>query len=133
MTGKQRKQRVILTKDERYCNDCIQHRFYSGRTSFSVWAAVGWDWKSELVILDSHGRKRGMSMADHKHQVLDAHVIPYFAIRESNVEDGNKARGSKNADMQRYKAERSVTCIENWPPSYRGLDWPARRRCGCSL
>ncbi len=121
MTGKQKKAWVIHTKDERYCQDCMQHRYYSGRTSFSVWAAVGWNYKSELVILDGHGTRGGMSMEDYKYQVLDAQVISFFVIREDQgyiyVEDGNKAHGRNNPEMQHDKADRGVVCIDEWPPS----------------
>ncbi len=109
MTGKQRKTWVIRTKDERYCQDCMQHRFYSGRISFSVWATVEWNYKSELVILDGHGRRGGMLMDDYKHQMLDAQVIPFFVIREGQrfiyVENGNKAHGRNNPKMQHYKTD----------------------------
>lgn len=60
-------------------------------------------------------------MEDYKHQVLDVDVIPFFAMREEQryvfVEDGNKARGLANRNMQSYKADREVTCILEWPPS----------------
>ncbi len=37
-------------KEERYCSYTCQHRYRSGRTSFAIWAAVGWNYKSPLAF-----------------------------------------------------------------------------------
>lgn len=120
-TGKQRKVFVIRTEGERYCPDCLQHRYHSGRSSFTVWAAIGWDYKSELVFLDGHGARGGMSKTDYRDQVLVPHVAPFFAANEGKgylyMEDGNKAHGLKNSEVKRWKEERGITCLEDWPPS----------------
>ena len=40
-TEKHKKDWILRIKGERYCPDCIQHRFHSGRASFTVWAMIG--------------------------------------------------------------------------------------------
>ena len=52
-TGKQSKCYVLRQQGERYCDHCIQNRYHSGRTSFAIWAAIGWNYeKSPLVFLE---------------------------------------------------------------------------------
>ena len=58
-TGKQKKDHVIRTRGERFCTDCMQFQFRSNRTSFSIWATIGWDFKSDLVFLEGHGPRGG--------------------------------------------------------------------------
>lgn len=120
-TGKQRKEWVIRTQGERYCPDCLQHRFHSGRASFSIWAAVGWNYKSPLVFLDGHGKRGGMSKDDYRNQVLIPHVVPFFYWHKDEgfifMEDGNKAHGLTDTEMQDWKTEHKVVCLEGWPPS----------------
>lgn len=120
-TSKQRKAWVIRTQGERYCPDCLQHRFYSGRASFSIWAAVGWNYKSPLVFLTGHGQRGGMSKDDYKEQVLVQHVAPFYYYHRDEgfiyMEDDNKAHGINDEDMRQWKAERGIACLEGWPPS----------------
>ncbi len=59
--GKQRKAIVIHTRKERYCSYTCQNRYRSGRTSFPIWAAVGWNYKSPIVFLSGLGAKGGLS------------------------------------------------------------------------
>ncbi len=67
--GKRRKSKVIRMSQECYCPDCIQWRYRSGRTSFSVWACIGWNFKSELVFLECHGAGGGANKDDYIEQV----------------------------------------------------------------
>ena len=82
-TGKYKKDQILRKADERYCLDCIQTHFRSGRTSFLVWGMVGWGYKSKLVFLQNlSGARGGMTKEDYIKQVLLPVVSPYF--QESN-------------------------------------------------
>jgi len=62
---------------ERYHNDCMHRSFHSGRSSFMVWGAISYNWKSPLVFLEGTG-KRGVCADDYLEQVLDPIVGPAF-------------------------------------------------------
>lgn len=55
--------------------DCIQSVYRSGRTSFMVWGAIGWGWKSKLVFLERHHGKKGINSRDYAEQVLEVRYL----------------------------------------------------------
>lgn len=118
-TGKQQKAYVIRTDQERYCPDCLQHRYHSGRATFSIWAAIGWDFKSELIFIESHGSGGGMSKEDYKEQILTRYVGPLLKDKLGLIfiEDGNTAYRLKDDAMKKFKADLHITCLSFWPPS----------------
>lgn len=78
-TGKRGKIYVTRRPEEKNCRECIQSVYRSGRVSVMVWAAIGWDWKSELVFLERKEGKRGICSTAYKEQVLDAVIGPHYA------------------------------------------------------
>lgn len=122
-TGKKAKDLVIRTKGERYCADCCQNRFRSGRTMVCIWGGIGKGFKTELVFLEGSGARGGMSMDDYQNQVLQGvcepaleHMATIFDAPKLQ-EDGNRAHGLHNEGMQRWKAARGIRLLDNWPPS----------------
>lgn len=73
---------VIRLPGERYCSYTCQNRYRSGRTSFAIWAAVGWNYKSPLVFLDGHGAKGECTRQDYIEQVLE----PVVALASEALE-----------------------------------------------
>jgi hypothetical protein len=95
---------VVRTNKERYCLDCCQNRYCSGRTSFAIWAAVGWNYKSPLVFLDGHGARGGCTKQDYINQVLVPVVaevseedLQYYGYPLLYQEDGNRIHGLTGA------------------------------------
>ncbi len=116
---------VIRTKKERYCAYACQNRYRSGGTSFSIWAAVGWNYKCPIVFLSGHGARRGCTKDDNIEQVL----VPVVAeISEESrqfygypllfQEDGNKIHGLKGEhSLSELKDDLGIRIMEYWPPS----------------
>ena len=78
-TGKRGKIWVTRRPEEKNCQDCIQSVYRSGRVSVMVWAAIGWDWKSELVFLERKEGKKGICSTAYTEQVLGAIIGPHYA------------------------------------------------------
>jgi hypothetical protein len=124
-TGKQRKAMVIRTRNERYCSYTCQNRYRSGRTSFSIWAAVGWNYKSPIVFLSGHGARGSCTKEDYVEQVLKPVVAEvseetrqFYGYPLLFQEDGNKIHGLKGAhSLSELKDDLGIRSMENWPPS----------------
>ncbi len=124
-TGKQRKAMVIRTNKERYCSYTCQNRYRSGRTSFAIWAAVGWDFKSPLVFLDGHGARGGCTKKDYIEQVLEPVVaeisevtLEHYGYPLLYQEDGNRIHGLKGAqNLAELKEELGIRAMNEWPAS----------------
>ena len=63
---------------ERYHKDCIQSSFWSGRSSFMIWAAIGWNYKSPLIFVEGSGKRGGMVQKDYEEQILKPIISPLF-------------------------------------------------------
>jgi hypothetical protein len=102
---------VIRTKGERYCLDCIQFRFRSGRSRVIIWGAIGYGWKLDL---EGHGPRNYLK------QVLEPIIEPTFeALRGWGenplfMEDGASLHGNRgNANLRLWKLEHGIPT----PPS----------------
>ncbi len=124
-TGKQRKAMVIRTNKERYCSYTCQNRYRSGRTSFAIWAAVGWNYKSPLVFLEGHGARGGCTKKDYIQQVLKPVVakmsedtLQYYGYPLLYQEDGNRIHGLTGAqNLVELKEKLGIRAMNEWPAS----------------
>jgi hypothetical protein len=62
-----------------------------------VWAAIGWDWKSDLIFLEREPGKKGICSTVYTNQVLEAVIGPCYALLSPGqqekfifIEDGAK-------------------------------------------
>jgi transposase len=113
---------VVRCKGERYHPDCCAFTFRSGRVSTTVWGAIAYGWKSELVFLKSTGKKGGVTKVDYFEQAFESQIVPAFdGLRELGrnpmlMEDNAGIHGTQDKEnMTRYKQSRGV------PTSW----WPA--------
>ena len=75
MTGERGRIFITRRKGEKHCQDCIKSIYRSGRTSFMVWGAIGWGYKSKLVFLTKGTpNQRGINSRDYSEQVLKASI-----------------------------------------------------------
>ncbi len=124
-TGKQCKAMVVRTNKECYCSYCCQNRYRSGRTSFAVWAAVGWDFKSPLVFLDGYSARGGCTKKDYIDQVLVAMVVEISEVMLEHygysllyLEDGNRIHGlTGTQNLAELKEELGIRAMNEWPAS----------------
>ena len=65
-----RRLRLWRKRGQRYRLDCIQFTFHSGRASFMAWAAIGYNFKSNLVILTNEKDAKGFTQKAYKRQIL---------------------------------------------------------------
>lgn len=77
-TGKRGKMYVTRRPEEKNCQTCIQSVYRSRRVSVMVWAAIGWDWKTELVFLEKKPGRKGVCSTAYTEQVLEVVIKPYY-------------------------------------------------------
>ena len=78
--GAEKKKRIIREKGHRFDSDCIQ---YIGPTSAQkdekrvhIWAAIGYNFKSELIEYEVHGNTNGkMSQKVYIEAVLEPYIV----------------------------------------------------------
>jgi len=75
MTGERGRLYITRRVWEKSHPDCIQSVYRLGRTSFMVWGAIGWGWKSKLVFLERRHGKRGINSRDYAEQVLEVRYL----------------------------------------------------------
>lgn len=110
---------VTRRTGERFHKDCIQHTFDSGRASIMVWGAISYNWKSELLIIESTYKptkkftkegepemKKSITSKDYKEQVLEVVVGPAF--RGETEYEGYKYGGQFVEDAAPIHGSRKV-------------------------
>ncbi|KAF2818315.1 hypothetical protein CC86DRAFT_472932 [Ophiobolus disseminans] len=88
--GPQGKLRIIRRPGERYCSDCIQEQLNRDnereRETFHIWAAVGYNFKSNLTFYNTPGNRNGkLSLAVYRDQILELVVGTW--LRDPNTSD----------------------------------------------
>jgi transposase len=86
-----------------------------------IWGAIGWNWKSPLVILEKLSGRRGICSKAYLQQVLQPVVFPLFDYLSPQyifMEDGAKVHKG-HARLPRL--EHNVRGFE-WPPSSPDLN-----------
>jgi len=70
---------VIRAPGQRFCSDCIQVRRQTTNVEYSVWGAVGWNFKSPLIFYGKTGLRGGFTGEDYLRDCLEGFVGPVFA------------------------------------------------------
>jgi transposase len=65
-----RRLKILRKRGERRRLDCIQFKFTSGRTSIHCAAAIGYNFKSKLVVLSIEGEGKGFTQKKYEEQIL---------------------------------------------------------------
>jgi transposase len=89
-----------------------------------AWGAIGWDFKSPLVILEKENGQRGIGMRAYANQVLERHLGPLFLRAQEDdpcvfiIEDNAPIHGKRGAGSlcNRIWIEMDLHSID-WPPS----------------
>jgi hypothetical protein len=86
----QGKLRIIRRPGERYCANCIQEQLNRDDEreweSSHIWAAVGYDFKSDLTFYNTPGNRNGkLSLAVYRDQILELGAGSW--LRGSNMSD----------------------------------------------
>jgi transposase len=129
-----RRLKIWRKRGERFRLDCIQFRFHSGRESFMAWGAIGWNFKSELILLTSESNAKGFSQKAYERQVLRTELARIAAIKKMGtgksdffcVEDNSRVHGKKTTPRNhglcnRARVECNIHSIE-WPPKSPDLN-----------
>jgi transposase len=122
--GPQGKLRIIRKPGMRYCPDCIQEEaipLEKDQKRFHCWAAVGHNFKSDIIFYDVPGNKNGkMTHEVYINSILEPVVKPWleaghdFVLEEDN--DSGHGPGAKNI-VRDWKAKHSLRSYFNCPCS----------------
>jgi hypothetical protein len=106
-----RRIKILRKRGERRRLDCIQFKFTSSRTSIHCAAAIGYNFKSRILILLTEGQGKGFTQEKYEAQVLrgllgeictqkhsQMQSLGAFCVDEGYfvVEDGSKVHGKKD-------------------------------------
>lgn len=128
------KLRIIRKPKERYCPECIQENDPKGQPSekdqkrFHVWAAIGWNFKSDLVFYDVPGNSNGkISLQVYHDEILEPVVGSWlretaelgleseFVLEEDG--DSGHGGGKRGNICQKWKEEHHLKHYFNCPGS----------------
>lgn len=116
---------IIRKPGERHCPDCIQE----ARTPepkhlkrLHAWAAIGWDFKSDLYFYEVPGNTNGkISLQTYRDEILEKAVGPWLARGDQFIleEDGDSgySTGKKNNIVRDWKEKRGLKHFFNTPGS----------------
>ncbi|PQE33936.1 transposable element tc1 protein [Rutstroemia sp. NJR-2017a WRK4] len=80
-TNLRRRVKVLRKRGERRRLDCIQFTFNSGRDSIMCWAAIGYNFKSELYFVSTEGQGKGFTQKKYEQQILRGPLAGIFRDR----------------------------------------------------
>ena len=113
--GPQQKLRIIRKPGQRYCIDCIQEQDEpkaKDEKQFHYWAAIGWDFKSDIHFYDTGNRNGKMSQKAYIDQILEPIVKPWIINGQNFVleEDGDSGHGPGRGNniVKQWKAEHGL-------------------------
>ena len=100
--GPQRKLCIIRQPEQRTCDDCIQKQRPpkekdKKQKRYHCWAAVGWNFKSELIFYEVPGNSNGkMSQRVYIDSILEPVVKSWLKRGDDFImeEDGDSGHGS---------------------------------------
>jgi hypothetical protein len=123
--GPEGKVLIIRKPGERYCPDCIQERRNPQTKHINrlhVWAAVGHDFKSELVFYEVPGNTNGkMSQKVYRDVILEGLVQSWLTRGDQFIleEDGDSGHGpgKKNNIVKQWKTAHGLKHFFNTPGS----------------
>jgi hypothetical protein len=101
------KVKVTCKHGECTCSTCIQYQFHRGHTTLvSCWGAIGYNCKSQLIILQGHSKRGALIQTDYLAQVLELaieSILEDFGLVTTELgylpifmEDGNPAYSYKS-------------------------------------
>jgi hypothetical protein len=106
--GPEGKCKIIRKPGERYCSDCIQHYLNGEDEKMNVrqqsWAAIGYNFKSDLNFHTTKSRNGKMSLEVYRDQILEPIVKPWlergddFVLEEDN-DSGHGGGASKKGNI----------------------------------
>ena len=123
-TNLRRRVKVLRKRGERRRLDCVQFTFNSGRDSIMCWAAIGYNFKSQLYFVNMEGQGQGFTQKKYEEQILRGPLAGIFEERHSQgffcVEDGSRVHGLK--DTKRNKGICNAARLECYINTF--IDWP---------
>ncbi|RFU30485.1 hypothetical protein B7463_g5848, partial [Scytalidium lignicola] len=123
-----RRQRLLRARGERQRLDCIQFTFHSGHKSVMAWAAIRYNYKSELYFVSYEGEGKGFTQQKYAKQILQGLLKEIFEDLEKGyktpgtywcVEDNSRMHGKK--DTVRNKGICNGIRIKC---HIKSIDWP---------
>jgi transposase len=123
-TNLRRRVKVLRKRGERRYLDCIQFTFNSGCDSIMCWAAIGYNFKSNLYFVSMNGQGKGFIQKKYEQQILRGLLKEIFKERYYQgffcIEDGSKVHRLK--DSRRNQGLCNSTRVECYINTL--IDWP---------
>jgi hypothetical protein len=118
--------KVIYKRGERTYSICIQHQFHKNHTTpVSYWEAIGYNYKSQLIILQKHSKRGVFIQIDYLAQVLELAIkgiLEDFSLVTAElgylpifIEDGNPVYSHKsmNNPYALYKEKHRIQLLNH--------------------
>jgi transposase len=124
-TKLRRRQKVLRKQGERDHLDCVQFTFHSGRDSVMVWGAIGYNFKSDLVIMRNEEKGKGITQRVYNDRILRGPLAGIVRAKQQIdgycfcVEDNAGVHGKK--DTRRNKSLCNNTRVEM---GIESIFWP---------
>jgi hypothetical protein len=124
-----RRLKIWRKKGERQRLDCIQFKFHSGRQSVSAWAAIGYNFKSKLVIITKQLDQKGFNQKAYERQILRGELANIARAKKMGkghseffcVEDNSKVHGKKTT-----RGNKGLCNAARLECGIYSIDWPAK-------
>jgi hypothetical protein len=121
--GPEGKVRIIRKPNERLCSDCIQHTLNredeKKNERLHSWAAIGYNFKSELNFHTTKSRNGKMSLQVYRDQILEPIVKPWlkrgddFVLKEDNDSGHGRGDSKKMNIVKAWKRKHNLKCYFN--------------------
>jgi hypothetical protein len=123
--GPEGKARIIRKPGERACPDCVQETVEPqsrDKKRLHAWAAIGYDFKSDLVFYEVPGNSNGkLTQEAYRDQILEPHVKPWIEAGHQFVleEDGDSGHGPGKGQnpVRVWKQDNGLKSYFNTPGS----------------
>lgn len=125
-----RRQLVWRQRGERHRLDCVQFTFHSGRTSVSIWGAIGYNFKSNLYLIDTSS---GWNQKAYEHDILRGELAAiaremklkgrseFFCVEDGSYVHGRKDTKKNGGICNKARLECHIYSLD-WPPQSPDLN-----------
>lgn len=123
-----RSRKVLRRRGERHKLDCIQFKFHSGRSSYMIWACIGYGYKGSIHIMEAEPGCKNITQAAYANQILDGPLgdtvgeFPGWFVVEDNAPVHGRKNTKKNQSIcNKLRKLYRIHSID-WPPNSPDLN-----------
>ena len=117
-----RRRKILRKRGERRRLDCIQFTFHSSHKSVMAWAAIGYNYKSQLYFVSSEAEGKGFTQQKYADQILRGPLKEIFeqpgdafCVEDNSNVHGKKDTATNHGLCNAVRLECHIYSID-WPP-----------------